>query len=205
MPDQIEIIRNLIFTKYIYNHIQGILKKIASILLIFVFLFNVIGHYAVYAGMLYQAHAETNLKIDNNDYDRSETIIIKIPLTLPYPIQSEFMRITGDFEFQGEFYKLVEQKYENDSVYVVCLKNLAEKRALKVMTDFVKQSADQSSLPHQNSKASLAGLKDYNTVMEKITLPVRESITIAKTFTSINDKPNMLEFPVPTPPPNAIC
>jgi hypothetical protein len=181
------------------------MKKIVAISLIWIFLFNVIGYYGIYAGMLHQSNKKAEQQIEDNNYDKSQTITFKIPLTLPYPVQNGFERLSGDFEHEGEFYKLVEQKYENDTVYIVCLRNNEVKKALEVANDFVKQSTDQSPSSNQNTKTLTGLLKDYNPVVDEITLASPEVIAITKPFISNGNKILNLDFPVPTPPPNGNC
>ncbi len=181
------------------------MKKVISILLIWIFLFNVIGYYGIYAGMLHHANKKADQQIEDNNYDKAQTITFKIPLTLPYPVQNSFERVSGDFEHEGEFYKLVEQKYENDTVYVVCLKNDEGKKAVEVANDFVKQSTDQTPSSNQNTKTLTGLLKDYNPVVEEISLTSPEVIAITKPFTSIGSKITNQDLPVPTPPPNGNC
>ncbi len=183
------------------------MKRILSIVLIFVFLFNVIGYYGIYVAMLRQANMAMNQQIDNDEYAVDQTVTIKIPLTLPYPVQQDnFERVQGNFEHQGEFYKLVKQKYLNDTVYIVCIKNNEEKKAFKVFSDFVKLSTDQSSTSNnQNSKTVVSVIKDYNPVISEINFSPRESIELASPFASFNSLILTQDFPEFSPPPEFGC
>lgn len=156
--------------------------------------------------MMHSANNKADRAIETNSYHQSETVTIKIPLTLPYPVQNGFERVSGDFEYNGEFYKLVQQKYENDTVYVVCLRNDDQKKAVEVLSDLVKQSTDQSPVSNNQNTKTLTGLlKDYNPVIEEIQLSSRVAIYINQLFESIDSKVPTLDYPVPTPPPNFIC
>jgi len=180
------------------------MKKAVSIFLIFIFLFNVIGYYGICAGLLLKANHRANQQIEDNNYDHAQTITVKIPLTLPYPVQNEFEHVSGDFEHKGEFYKLVEQKYENDTVYVVCLKNNEKKKALAVLNDVVKQSANQSS-SNQDAKTLATILKDYNPVTEEFVIQPLQSLDASKYIPVVTNNILSQILPVPTPPPNKIC
>ncbi|MEJ0031049.1 MAG: hypothetical protein WDO15_12020 [Bacteroidota bacterium] len=83
------------------------MKRLVSILLIIVFLFNVIGYYGIYMGMKYRANTSANHAIENGNYDQSKTLTLKVPLMLPYVADKNFEYVTGDFEHKGDFYKLV--------------------------------------------------------------------------------------------------
>jgi hypothetical protein len=181
-------------------------KKLTAIFFLFIFLFNVVGYYGIYVGIVQKADREANREIENSSYNQSQTVTIKIPLTLPYPIQNGFERIAGDLEHQGEYYKLVEQKYENDTLYIVCLKNIEKKRALKVLNDLVKQSTDQSPSSNQQNTKTLTGLlKDFNPATSEISLQSPEILTQARRIILAQHKVLTPEFPVPTPPPNGVC
>ena len=184
------------------------MKKGLSIVLIVIFLFNVIGYYGIYVAMLSQARIALNEKIDNNQYKDDQTVTIKIPLTLPYPMQqNEYQRVEGDFEHQGEFYKLVKQKYSNDTLYVVCIKNVEEKKAFNVFSDLVKLSTDQtSSTSHnQNSKTIVSIIKDYNPVVEDVHFAPRQSIELANSFTFLSVTILSQDITVFSPPPESGC
>jgi hypothetical protein len=136
-------------------------KKAFSILLLATFLFNLGGYYFFFWAMKAQASKELSTQIENEDYDESETFEIKIPIALPYPVQSsEFEKQSGDFVYQGKHYQLVKQKYENDVLTVVCLKDKKINRLAKAMDSFSEASGDQ---PAKNSPTSVSVkvLQDY--------------------------------------------
>jgi hypothetical protein len=138
------------------------LKKAGSILLLLVFLFNVGGYYFVFWGLIRTSDQELIQRLDKGLYSAEETIELKIPVTLPYPIQEQgFKRVNGKFEHQGEFYKMVKHKLENDTMYIVCIRDDQQKRLEKTMNDYVKVTNELPS--SSKSTMSFAGkfLKDY--------------------------------------------
>jgi hypothetical protein len=157
--------------------------------------------------MLSQARTALNEKIDNDQYREDQTVTIKVPLTLPYPVQQEYQRVEGNFEHQGEFYKLVKQKYSNDTLYVVCIRNAEEKKAVNVFSDLAKLSTDQNSSPNnnQNTKTLVNIIKDYNPVAEQIQLTPREAIELSISFTFFSTNILSQDIAVFSPPPESIC
>ena len=120
------------------------MKKAFSILLLINFLFNLGGYYFFFWAMKVQATHELSIKIDEGDYSDNETFEIKIPITLPYPLQTnEFERQTGQFVYKQEYYQLVKQKYENDTLTIVCLKDAESKQLTKAMDSFSEASGHQ--------------------------------------------------------------
>jgi len=181
------------------------MQRSVAIFLMCVFLFNVIGYYGVYAGLRHRANSNLARAIDNDTYDKTQTITIKIPLVLPYPTNGEVERLSGDFEYLGEFYKLLQQKYENDTVHVTCLRSEDHKNAGRILHDLVERSTDQSSAPNQNTKTLGGMLKDYNPVFEVIRLREQVAFDVKKQFASVDAKVLVREYPVATPPPNFSC
>jgi hypothetical protein len=145
------------------------LKKLIASILLMVFLFNVGGYYIVFWGLRLQADRELTVRLDANLYEREETIELKIPVVLPYPIQSQdFQRVDGRFEHQGQFYKLVKQKLENDTLLVVCIRDTETRKLVNTIRDYVKLTQDLTA-PSSGKKALnfLSKLiKDFNTNSE---------------------------------------
>lgn len=183
------------------------MKKIVAVFLTIVFLFNVIGYYGIYLALVTKAQSAMNQKIDDEDYASDQTITIKVPLTLPYPLQQdEFQRVKGDFEHHGEFYKLVKQRHANDTLYIVCMKNNEEKKAFKTLKEFVNLSTDQAtSTGNQNTKTIVSVIKDYNPVIEQIQFAPREGIELAKPVACFKGTILNQEFPEFSPPPESAC
>src|SRR5260221_2362496 len=121
-------------------------------------------------GLRYQANKELQQRLDEFDYTESQAVTIKIPLTLPYQLNREgFERLAGEFEYHGEFYKLVKEKLENDTLSIVCIKDHKEKQLVSTMIDFAKLSSD---LPATSSMMKLLGnfLKEYDTAQGSLTI-----------------------------------
>lgn len=115
------------------------MKRALSTLLLLVFLFNVGGYYIVFWGLRYQTDQQLTYRLDANLYDPGETVEIKIPVALPYPLQSnDFERVDGRFEHNGEHFKLVKHKLVNDTLYVVCIRDRETRELVNTMTDYVQ-------------------------------------------------------------------
>lgn len=109
-----------------------------------VFLFNLGGYYLLFWALKAEANQELSIKLDEGDYSENETFEIKIPISLPYPLQTrDYERQSGQFTYKGEHYQLVKQKYENDTLTVVCVKDVQEKRLAQVMDSFSETSGSQ--------------------------------------------------------------
>jgi len=126
------------------------------------FVFQFVGYYFIYVGLRYQAKSELMARLDTKNYSSEETITLKIPFSLPYWMDSrEYERVNGEFQYQGEFYQLVEQKLEKDTLYVVCIKDANEQKLHHAMTAYVKLTNDLPASSHKNVKLFSSLMKDY--------------------------------------------
>ena len=101
------------------------------------------GYYGVYLGLRHQSNEETRKNLDAEAYQDNETLTVKIPYTLPYQIDwKDYERVDGEFEHNGEFFKLVKHKLERDTLYVVYMKDHREADLFKSLVEFVQANTD---------------------------------------------------------------
>jgi hypothetical protein len=139
------------------------LRRTLSILLIVILFFNAIGFYGLLVGIQYHRQQALVELLDNESYDLDKTNLLKIPLTLPYATdQEEFQRVDGNFEYHGEYYRLVKQRLSRDTLYIVYLKDHDTKKVNTVLKDYVKSFTDQPahSSKHQG-KITISFGKEY--------------------------------------------
>ena len=131
-----------------------------------IFTFNLGGYYVFFWALKVQANQELSAKLDEGHYDESQTFEIQIPLTLPYPLQSNgYERQYGQFTYQGEQYQVVKQKHENDVLTILCLKNTKVNHLEKVSNAFSETSGAQ---PVQEGSLNLP-LKVFQDYISDIT------------------------------------
>ncbi len=119
-------------------------------------------------------HLETAL--DNNEYDKSDLISIKIPvLYLPYYNNSTvFERIDGRVEIQGIEYKYVKRRIFNDSLELLCIPNHAIMKMREAKDEFLKflndlhTGAEKSPNNHHGSSKIFS--IDYYTVINSFSV-----------------------------------
>ena len=179
------------------------LKKLVSILLLSALLFNTGGYSIVFWALRYQANMELQKQLDANDYVDGESVVIKIPITLPYQTNgADFERVNGEFEHQGEFYKLVKQKLENDTLHIVCIKDHKEKQIVTTMVNFSKQSND---LPTSAALKVLGGfLKEYKGI-NSLEIISNDGWSTPIPFGNPSFATISPIFPVIAPPPKSFC
>ncbi len=181
------------------------MKKGLSTILLIIFLFNVGGYYIVYWGLRYQTDQQLTLRLDANLYDPEETILLKIPVSLPYPLESNgFQRVDGAFEYNGEFFKLIKNKLEDDTLYVVCIRDRETRQLVKTMKDYVSLTqglADQS--PSQKAIHFLSKFAKDFCSNEAVNIVQKTGFSMLILHEQKDERLLALSLPVHAPPPRA--
>jgi hypothetical protein len=172
-------------------------------LILIVFLFNVGGYYVFFSILKLQTEKELTNRLDTDEYGADEIVLLKIPVTLPYPIQTQgFERVDGSFQHEGQFYKLVKHKLQNDTLYIVCIRDHATRELVQTMDDYVELT---QSFPATNQKTwnFLSKLiKDFYSA-ESIPLPYLQGLIVEllwEEWDSLFQEPSI---PVHALPPRA--
>lgn len=138
------------------------LKKTVALILCFTLLLNVLGFYGIFLGVQFSNNFATLKQLDDDLYNRNEEVTIKLPLTIPYMNdQEDYQRVDGTFQHNGEFYRLVKQKYAKDTLTIICIKDLKNKKIQQVLNDYVKTFSETATTPTSQTKISFSFLKDY--------------------------------------------
>lgn len=145
------------------------MKRIISITFAAIILLNTMGYYGVFLGLQYQNDLAMSKALDADNYDQSETITLKVPVSMPYmPDQSDFSRVDGQFEHNGELYRMVKQRYAKDTLTVVCVRDTEHKNIDRDLADYVKTFTDKATDTKPGSKLTINFIKDYLPIYFKI-------------------------------------
>lgn len=146
------------------------MKKVTTLLLLLLFLFNVVGYYGVYLGLRYQSGRALKATLDAGTYSNRDLLTVKIPFLLPYQMEEKgYQRIDGEFELEGEFYNLVQHKVEHDTLYVAYMKNHQHTSLFKSLVEFVHVTSD-APVSKNAQKLVESLVKDYISTVSTITV-----------------------------------
>lgn len=138
------------------------MKRITTIILLLLFLLNVLGYYGVFVGIQHSFEKKLHSQFDQDDYSNEDEVLIKVPLTLPYATDApEYSRVDGQFEHQGEVYRLVKQRYASDTLFIVCVKDNATKEINQALVDYVKSYSDNPASEKGTTKTVQSFSKDF--------------------------------------------
>lgn len=120
---------------------------------------NTLGYYGIFLGLQYQSSVELSRQLDADQYDESQTLTIQVPLTVPYMYNdADFKRAEGTFQHNGEFYRIIKQKYENDVLTMIVLRDTESKRITQAMSEYVMTFADDHN---PDVKVTISFIKEY--------------------------------------------
>jgi hypothetical protein len=107
------------------------LRKSATIILLLILLFNIIGYRVWFYYVEQKADMAMEARLDKDQYDVNDLISITVPLDNPYQLeQRNFQRIDGEFNFQGKNFKYVKRKVSDGKLILLCIPD-ARKMVLK--------------------------------------------------------------------------
>lgn len=180
-----------------------ILKKAVAIFLVFLLLFNALGFYGLLQGLQFKNTLDLVKRLDNKQYSKDETITLKIPFSVPYQVNSNaYERVDGQIQFEGEYYRLVEQKLSRDTLFVVCIKDHASKRIMAALEDYVKTFTDQPVQAKNTGKSFISFIKDF-LPPSNLKSTVSEGWNYSVVSTPIAEKFSSRTLAVFTPPPQS--
>jgi hypothetical protein len=137
-------------------------KRILSLLFLGVFLLNVFGLYGIFVGLRVQLTDRVRENLDESNYAMSDEVTFKVPITIPYAVDmTEYARVDGEFQHEGEVYRLVKQKLFKDTLYVVCVKDARTQKIDRALEDYVKTFSDKPSSEKGSSKTIITFSKDF--------------------------------------------
>ncbi|WP_428666305.1 hypothetical protein [Runella sp.] len=95
------------------------MKRLVSILLVSLLLYNMVGYSVVYwlgGNVALETQQEETQKPLNQEY-----ITVKVPVSLPYQTNwTAPQSVQGKVQVGNEFYEMVEQIMLNDTIYITC-------------------------------------------------------------------------------------
>lgn len=160
------------------------------------------GYYVAYFSFRHQVEKHWVDRIYDDASTASLERIMEIPLSLPYMVSEEEFRITNtSFEKDGQYFRIIKQRYVNDTLQVVYVPDTAKRNINETIKLWVT-SLVQDELPDgaNNSLLSKIFVKDYTQPINDFQFP---AIDLGqKNYLGFIFLPfNQLTINIHTPPP----
>jgi hypothetical protein len=141
------------------------LKKITAIFFLILFSFNSFGYRLLFDYMQQKTDKKLEARIDNNTYDESQLIELKIPVNVAYQTSwTSYQRCDGEITIDGVIFKYVKRKLANDTLYLMCIPNSAKMRLEVAKNNFFKISNDLPNDSQSKKSDSKTVFKNLQTV-----------------------------------------
>jgi hypothetical protein len=166
-------------------------KRSLTLLLLALFLLNMVGYYGVFVGLQVKSGQAMRDRFDAENYSAEQEVTIKVPITIPYATDSRgYERVDGEFEHNGQIYRLVKQKLQSDTLFIVCVKDNQAAKINQALADYVKTFTDKPLSAKQTAKTQIFS-KDYISTSIAI-----ETVATGWNFLSANQlaQPNFYSF-----------
>ncbi|HWA33014.1 MAG TPA: hypothetical protein VG737_02740 [Cyclobacteriaceae bacterium] len=135
------------------------MRRALAIFFLGIILLNTAGYYLVFEG--WKWHNSIAWSFDENASNAQE-VIIEIPVNVPYVAQvRDWEKADGQFEHNGESYRITKQKLTLDAVYIACVKDNEASRINQQLEDFAQTFSDKPVDGKQNAKAFTGFIKEY--------------------------------------------
>jgi hypothetical protein len=119
------------------------MKRSVSTLFVILILMNVMGYYALLVGLQYRNALSLSEKFDQGGYAESETGSIKI-YQPGLPGSDQYSRIDGEFEKDGQVFRLIKQRHYQDTFHIVFIKDERGTLIKHALSDYARAFSEKT-------------------------------------------------------------
>lgn len=182
------------------------MRRILSILLLGLLLYNMVGYSIVYLSEETHTISERGKDLIQQS-DHSQDIVIKVPVAVPYQTNWDAPeQVEGQILHEGQYYQMKSRQLINDTMYVHCeYDQTARERfsdlASKINDQVTGNASDQQKGQHSNILKNF--VKEYMSQDRKHVFyllewaPARE-VVASQAQLHISER----QFTIPSPPPD---
>jgi hypothetical protein len=136
------------------------MKRCISTILVSLVLMNVMGYYGLLIGLHYRNTQNLISQIDSGAYEESETKSLKIPVP-GNPGSEQYDRVDGEFEQNGQVFRLVKQRLYKDTFHIVFIKDEMGTLIKHAMADYARTFSEKSQDDDQQLIVLPIFLREY--------------------------------------------
>lgn len=113
------------------------MKKFTAILLLSVFTFNIVGYRLLFNWLENNTDKEFIAQLDAGNFNKEDLIVMSFPLNMPYQQADVVLeRVNGEVILNGEVFKYVMRKVENDTLKLFCIPHDEKTNILEKINEF---------------------------------------------------------------------
>lgn len=186
------------------------MKKIATILLLALLLFNFVGYKLLFYALEERANDNIVSVINTDRYNDAELVTLTVPLSMPYISDSkDFEKKDGEITVNGKVYHYVKQKISQGNLVLMCLPDEAKTNLKSAKDEFFKLANElnnnaASKKSGESSQLAKLVISDYEQLQTTSIKPYLQG-QLTKSFLHKNSSFALLkgEGLTPEQPPEA--
>lgn len=122
------------------------IRRLLAFVTLIVFLLNVLGYYGILLGIKELSGGRMAKRLETEMYDLGGNLTIKVPLAIPFETTAEhFEGDGGQFEMDGQVFRVMKKRHYNDTLYIVCIKDDRTTRINSALEDHVQSYAGKDN------------------------------------------------------------
>lgn len=177
------------------------MRKFAAIVLLLVFFLYHLGYYGFYLAITHQFDQQWHTKVYEDKLIGEELLHAAIPLSIPYqPDQPEYKPVSAKLEIDGNYYRIVRQKYVQDTLHVIYVNDIVQQDLKQSMNEWLasiyqKPVSDSQGLQFWKVLAKDFIIDDFWQFVEP------QRLLAEKPYASYSVTDYSFKAAVPSPPP----
>ncbi|MFN8347269.1 MAG: hypothetical protein U0X91_19860 [Spirosomataceae bacterium] len=181
------------------------MKKLVSILLLSLLLYNMVGY-----SVVYWLGGNVALEVQNEETASplsEEYITVKVPVSLPYQTNwTAPQPVQGKLQVGHEFYEMVEQIMLNDTVYITCKPDRDARANFYALAEHIQKHINDHAAggPKPSKNIVIQLLKEYVSFQRLHTFFIIESLSDSTPLTPSSFFLLFRAFGVLSPPPESV-
>lgn len=136
------------------------MRRCISTVLVVLVLMNVMGYYGLLVGLQYRNAQNLASRIDSGSFEDLETRSLKIPLP-GNPGSEHYNRVDGEFEQDGQVFRLVKQRLYKDTFHIVFIKDEMGTLIKHAMADYARSFSEKSQDDEQKLIVLPVFIREY--------------------------------------------
>lgn len=128
------------------------LKKIFTLFILFLFVFNIFGYYLPYLVLLSEVKSEMEEKMNE---DNAGKFMVSLTFSLKGNEQPEWKEEGKEFRYKDEMYDVVKAEKHNDKITYYCLKDKEEKELVSNFNNLIKKNLNTEEKAKNNPTKEL--------------------------------------------------
>ena len=175
------------------------MKKILHILIAVIFIYNILGYFAVFQILKYKAKKEIKAAIKAKLPASALTIIA---VSAKNKSEIKWFKEGKEFMYHDMMFDVVKKEQKGDITYYHCINDIQEKELFANLNDHIEKHIKNDLSTNKKTKSILKKVVNLYFSIAKFTFNENESVQI--TYSNISEYVKSITVEIPVPPPKKV-